>query len=343
MNDPREEDLLGYLLGALDESETAEVEQYLSEDAEARRELAALREALGPLEMTRREYATPGDLAGRTCRFVFDQARVASPAAEAAALPLDGRRSAAQMHPAIFSAGDETGFRFQDMVMAAGIVIAATLLVFPAIQGSRVQARLLACQNNLAELGRALHVYSNGHQGLFPSVPSQGNLAVASSYAPLLAAGQYLPSDRTVVCPDSALAAAGDFCIPTIEEVEAAVAPDEVARLQQTMGGSYGYSLGYQNGGRYVPIRDRRRPHFAIASDAPNGATSGHPSENHGRLGQNFLFEDGHVEFLASPQSARSGGDHFFLNDNGEVAAGLHENDAVIGAGATPPIRFVSY
>lgn len=343
MNDSREDDLLGYLLKALDEPRMIEVERQLSENTEASRELASWREVLGSLERTRREYAPPADLADRTCRFVFDQASVASRAATSADTQLDAHRPVPQMHPAVFAAGEDASFRWQDLVMAVGIFIAATLLVFPAIQGSRTQARLLACQNNLAELGRALHTYSDGHQGVFPSMPSQGNLAVASAYAPLLAAGQYLPNDQTVVCPDSPLAAAGNFRIPTIEEVEAAVSPDEVARLQQTMGGSYGYSLGYQDAGRYVPIRDHRRPHFALVADAPNSLAAGHPSENHGRLGQNFLFEDGHVEFLASPRSARTGGDHFFLNDNGEVAAGLHENDAVIGAGATPPIRFVSY
>jgi hypothetical protein len=52
------------------------------------------------------------------------------------------------------------------------------------------------------------------------------------------------------------------------------------------------------------------------------------------------LFEDGHVRFTTSPQPSDPGGDDFFLNDDGVVAAGLHENDAVIGAGATPPIRY---
>jgi hypothetical protein len=337
MIDSLDETLLGYLVGALDEDQHAEVERQLATDADARRRLAVLRKGLVPLEEARGEFEPPAGLAARTCRFVFEQAD-----AQEEPAVVGGGRPVVRMHEVALSGGTEGSFRWQDMAMAVGIVIAASLLLFPAIHGSRVQARLMACQDNLRELGSALTNYSERHQGYFPKVPEKGNLAAASAYGPILASGQYLPSDKTVVCPDSPLATTGDFCIPTLEEVKTAASPDEIQQMQQVMGGSYGYTLGYQDGDQYSATRNLRRPHFAIASDAPEQGSDGQWSNTHGRMGQNFLFEDGHVRFLTAPQSTDVRGDHFFLNDDGKVAAGVHENDAVIGAGATPPIRFVS-
>ncbi len=344
MSDSLREDLLGYLLGVLDPQRQAEVEQYLAEDAEARRQLALLNRALAPLDATRREYAPPPDLAARTCRFVAAQTTAPeAPAEPNAAGVVSGRRpSAVRMHAVESSGGEDSRFRWQDLVMAAGVVVAASILLFPAIHGSRVQARLLACQNNLRKLGTALTDYSEYHEGFFPEVPTTGNLAAASAYAPILAASPFLDEDQLdVVCPDSSLAEADSFSIPTLEEVEAADSPEQVKAMQETMGGSYGYSLGYQEDGEYRPTENLRRASFALASDAPSPSLPSHLSENHGRLGQNVLFEDGHVRFLTSPQPSDSGGDDFFMNDDGVVAAGLHQNDAVIGAGATPPIQYV--
>ena len=125
------------------------------------------------------------------------------------------------MHPIELPAAAEGRFHWQDLVMAAGIVVAASLLLFPAIHGSRVQARLLACQGNLRELGTALTNYSEYHGGVFPKVPTEGNLAAASAYAPILVADKLLPEDRLVLCPGSPLADLGSFYVPSLDEIEA--------------------------------------------------------------------------------------------------------------------------
>lgn len=130
------------------------------------------------------------------------------------------------------------------------------------------------------------------------------------------------------------------FVIPTLAQVEATQSDEELKQLQETMGGSYGYTLGFQQNGAYYPTRNLRRANFALASDAPSPWLPNHQSENHDRHGQNVLFEDGHVRFLASPRP-NDRMDDLFLNDEGLVAAGTHQNDSVIGSGATPPIRYV--
>jgi len=341
MTDWLQEDLLGYVLGALDEEEAAEIERRLAEDPQGQERLAAISQALSPLAAARREYEPPPGLASRTCRFVLGRGESRFPARAAALVGTVQRPAPTAMHPIELPAAPETHFYWQDLLMAVGVIVAASLLLFPAIHGSRVQARLLACQDNLRELGNSLTRYSEYHGGMFPEVPSEGKLAAASVYAPILAANNLLPEDRLVVCPASPVAQTGSFRVPTLEEIEAAGSPETLAELQQTMGGSYGYSLGYQDKAGYHPTRNLRRANFAIAADAPGSLAPSRLSENHGRLGQNVLFEDGHVRFATSPRVGESRGDDFFVNDEGLVAAGVHANDAVIGAGATPPIRYV--
>jgi hypothetical protein len=64
------EQLLGYLLGALEVEETVFVEQSLVGDAEAQGHLELLRLALAPLEPLRQEVNAPEGLASRTCQRV---------------------------------------------------------------------------------------------------------------------------------------------------------------------------------------------------------------------------------------------------------------------------------
>src|SRR5262249_41996420 len=91
--------------------------------------------------------------------------------------------------------------------------------------------------------------------------------------------------------------------------------------------------LGYVANGECVAVRDRNRWAFAIMADSPSAALDGEPSGNHGRLGQNVLFEDGSVRFLRW-EDLTTGcvllGDLIFFNDDNEVAPGKQPDDAVI-------------
>lgn len=323
--------MLGYLLGALEEDEQAAAERNLAKDAALRRELTVLSRSLAPLDASRARHEPPAGLAERTCRFVW-----ASGQARAAA-PVQPRREArpTRMRPVTLPAVGEVQYRWQDVLVVAGVIVAASVLLFPAIHGSRVQARLLACQNNLRELGAALTEYGELNHGYFPRVPAQGNLAVASVFAPILKDSQLLPSFQMLVCPDSPAAEGPAIDVPSLARLASIAQPDQLKRLQDQMGGSYGYTLGYRDRAGYHGTRNLRRSQFALASDAPAPGLPGRQSHNHGRHGQNCLMEDGHVRFFVTPRPAT---DDFFLNDDGAVAAGVHVNDSVIGAGATPPL-----
>jgi len=328
MTDPTRDDLLGYLLGALEEDEQAVVERALAENEGLRHDLTVLSRGLAPLDATCPRHDPPADLVERTCRFVWSEVGDAAPPVRP--------RAAARMRPVEPSAVGVVQYRWQDALVAAGVIVAASVLLFPALQSSRVQARLAACQNNLRELGASLAQFSQAHDGAFPRVPAQGRLAVASAFAPILAENHLLPNPGVLVCPDSSMAEPDPIHVPSLVELDAIDSPEQLRSVQEQMGGSYGYTLGYLDAaGEVHGARDLGRSQYALVSDAPSAWLPGRQSANHGHHGQNVLFEDGHVQFLVSPRRAL---DDFFHNDAGLVAAGVHADDSVIAAGATAPL-----
>ena len=321
--------LIGYLLGALDGPEQELLEKQLETDPELRRELQQLDASVELLRADCEGYAPPDGLAPATCQFVAQRtgrqpvapARVQLASAQLAETPTGSRWSLA------------------DLVVAAGVIAAAALLFFPAIANSRFQSQLTGCQNNFRQLGLALNQYSLQHNDYFPYIPPHGNLAAAGTYAPILLEGGYITRPQIFLCPSSALAAkAASYRVPKLVEFRVADGQTLVI-LRRIVGGSYGYNLGYMVGDRHSGTRNRGRVHFALMADAPSLHLAGHRSANHGGRGQNVLFENGCVRYLITCQTGDSG-DDVFLSDRGFVEAGLHPDDAVIGNSASRPILF---
>jgi hypothetical protein len=328
MSDSAREQLLGHLLGALESDEQAEIETRLGSDPECRKELALLRRQLAPLAVLKHDFAPPPGLTERTCRYVAEY--------RAAPTPAKGR-----LRPEVAPPSWISRMSWLDITMATVVAAAACLLIFPAIQSSRFNSHRALCADNLRELGGALHQYSQSHQGYFPAVPGQGKLAAAGIYAPVLAQNGLLTEVNRIVCPDSSLAAQmNGFRVPTYGELEL-TPPAKMVDYRSTMGGSYGYNLGYTRNGECQPTKNLYRDNFAIMSDAPNSNASNLQSVNHGGRGQNVLFENGAVQFLTTTQPLGSN-DDIFTNDDGQVAAGLNPNDSVLGSSSTAPITFVN-
>lgn len=306
------EHLLGYLLGALEPAEQRAVEERLETDAELRRELEALREKLVPLaESEEPEPEPPPCLAARTCQYVM-----------------------ARMGPVAGQFASRSQWRVQDVIVAAGIFVALGMLLFPAVLNSRTQAQLRACEKNLLTLGRALAQYSQLHDGRFPEVPLEGKLAVAGIYAPTLRdAG--LIDHRDVICPAGKSCRWSNFRLPSVNEIRAAEG-ETLRVLQCRVGGSYGYTLGYVEKGRYHGPRNRARATFALMADSPAQHPAVH-SDDPACRGQNVLFEDGHVSFLTACR-LEDCGDHIFQNALGIVSAGIGPDDAVIAPSFVSPI-----
>jgi hypothetical protein len=313
------EQLLGYLLGALDEPERSAVEQRLKTDRAWQEEVERLRELLGPLTGDCTEIAPPLGLARKTCRYVEE--------VEAAAT----RIAAAEM----VTVASPLRWSFQDTLVATAVVAALILILLPAFGNSRFHSEVVGCQNNLRQLGMALVGYSSLHGGEFPSADGDGALGVAGSYALLLQKDGLLTETQLLICPAGARLRDEPLQIPTWKEI-ARADPVQLAVFRGTVGGDYGYNLGVVIAGRYQPVRNQARENFALMADAPSPHLDGRPSNNHGSFGQNMLFEPGHVKFI------RTRGLRLplepLVNDQGIVAAGLHPNDAVIAPSHAAPL-----
>jgi hypothetical protein len=325
------EHLLGYLLDALEPDERQRVEDALERDPSLRRELQALDDGLVLLRQAERSIDLPAGLAERTCRTVTEQAAShAARGAPATTAPKRGR-------PAVVAgeAGSHVRQRtLPDVLVAAGVVLAATLVVFPAIQQSRVSARLAGCQNNLRKIGLALAQYCQHNHDHLPSIPPG---STAGIYAVRLKDGGYLDGEGWNLCPGAVRSGQrGRGYVPTWDEFHAARGP-VLAQFQRSMGGSYGFTLHYVKDGVYRCVKNRRRPTFAIMSDTPCAQPEGLRSANHGGRGQNVLYEDGHVQYLTGC-TAKGCRDHIFLNDQKVAAAGCHVDDAVIGESSAWPL-----
>jgi hypothetical protein len=325
------EQLLGYLIGALEDAERDEVERRLADDPRWQRELVTLQARLEPLAETCEEFEPPADLVDRTCDLIENHAEQR---------PVSLARSILARSMATF--GPPTSrWTMADCVVAAGVCLVAALVFLPAIMNSRYIAQVDACQDNLRQIGMALSEYSDkAGVGFFPAVPREGNRAFAGVYAPVLIDNGYLVEPRVVLCPSSALASQLiDFRVPTLVEIDNA---DEqsVAGMKQVAGGSYGYSLGVVINGEHRAPRNRGREFFALMSDMPTGPVANTASINHAGRGWNMLYESGRVQYLVAG-SVNHNQDDPFRNLRGVVEAGLGEDDAVIGSSGSPPFQTI--
>jgi hypothetical protein len=318
------ENLLGFLLDALAPDEQQRVEFELNQNPKLRDELKSLESHLRPLGMCDRPQPIepPAGLAARTCEFVA--ARSATLVTPAGALVFQGVER-------------ERRFTWSDFVTMAAVIVAAASLFFPALSFSHFQAQIATCQNQLRLIGFGLHEYSDRQPDhSFPAPEVAGNRAAAGIVAPVLVSHK-LADSRTFFCPaSSASRPAGSFRVPLPEELDQAMGP-ELKSLMSSMGGDYGYNMGYVEDGTLVPARDQRRSGYALAGDAPSNARPRRVSANHRGDGQNILYEDGHVQFLRHLPSPSILDDPYH-NRDGWVAVGVDGDDAVLGASNDHPM-----
>ncbi len=342
--------LVGYLCGALDEHEHADVERNLADNPDLRAELDLLRGAFKPLAIDADHHAPPVGLATRTCDAIFSTCRTSGSAGAASQSTLDARVRPAKV--ALRSAMTDfprelvrRNWRMIDSAIALGAIAAAALLFFPALVQSRYLAQMDQCQANLGTLGNALTSYAQHgpENGYYPRIARHGNHAVAGIYGVRLLENGYLDSPKHLICPSSPLAARSKpFVVPTSATL-AKASGEELREYQRTMGGSYGYALGFVQNGRYVPTQHRGVYWNPVLADAYD-PTDGRPNScNHGGCGQNVLFENGKVGYLSSCHVIDKAGDEsiddedIFRNRRRDIAAGLGRFDFVLGDSASNP------
>ena len=312
------EQLVGYVLGALDPDERRDVEAALAEPRDGerlRRDLELVRSAVSPLARDRDALPAPTGLAARTLAFVAAQT---APESRPAIRPLSPAADEARPR----------GRAWLDRALMAATALAACVLVLPLVRQAIDDARDRRQERNLQRLSTALQGYAESH-GFYPTPPGEGPLSRAGLFAPTLVAEERIVADDgTLLAPGSALHRRGGFRVPTLAELEAAVGTPKFDELVRNMAGDYGYTLGHRDAsGVLQPNRNRRRFDHPLVADDPDHTAE--RSDNHPEGIHHVLFEDGHVERLKADGLHR--GDHLYRNHEGEVAAGVDPEDAVIG------------
>jgi len=351
------EDLIGYLLGALEPHEMRRVAQWLEDDPKARLELESLERSLRPLEEAYEPpESPPPDLIARTLAALPpmpspDANGLASSMSEAqkTADPVDSGSSEIvelpKLDPSLENAGGR-GYGWTDWLGAAAAAVVMLTVIIPALAAGRLEARKTACQDHLRQFGTAITQYvSHSPQERMPAVAEKGREAFAGVFMIRLNEAGLLTDTDLRWCPSldqpqSKDAALTDLAtVPSLDDLHDAPV-DRLKQIQQYAGGQYAYNLGVIEEDRLKSPRFEARSSFAIMSDAPlpgiTGTTQHGKVVGHHGTGINVLYEDGRVRFI--PLAAlETMPDHPLLNHRGEVEAGVSVDDATLAPSWRPP------
>lgn len=358
------EDLLGYLLSALQPHEMRRVDQRLQDEPQLREQLAQVQRMLRSLDRAvaaEEVVEVPPHLIARTLANIPERCPAASDLAAQEAAPAPRRDSGVTLRP-----GQEPPPRgrrsWADLLAMTAAAVAMVALLFPLAARLRSEARSVACQDNLRQLGVALGQFAmRESESHLPALAQQGPEAFSGMYAVRLADRGLLSDASLRWCPatDLPLAEAppptGDGSSRTAPALTHLVVGKDLERaadardvsllrwLQRVAGGHYAYSLGVINGTRYDAPQYEGRTSFAVLGDAP---ISGHQVTDgvdvsklrwsHGGDGANLLYEDGSVRHLRIPAMLGLA-DHPFVNHRGSFEAGVNIDDASLAPSWRPP------
>lgn len=313
--------LVEYLLNGLDDPTRQKVEDRLGHDPTLQKRLDILRQALAPLEADRDGVVPPPSLIPNTIALVAEH--MCRPLPQA---PPPKREAGLLARP---------WWRRADVLIAACLVIAALGIAAPLlVHSQRARQQTVQCQENLRLLYTALEDYHFRH-GRYPHVAEEKPRDVAGMALPILREARSLAEKKPLLCPG---VKEPNASLASLDELRG-MAPVAFANCAPTLNPTYAYHLGHVNGDNAYHAPDKVAAGFRslmpLMADAPPCDGSAN-SANHGGVGQNVLFQDGHVRFVTS-RNVGVGGDDIFLNKGGRVAAGLDPMDAVLGCSAAKP------
>ena len=326
------EQLIRYLLGELDADERRDLQSRLKSSPELRAELEQLRSCFAA-NQDEDLFApdAPSGLASRTAGLVVG--------GEGASKSLGARQATEVSHAGDPPAG-LLGWSLADLTVAGGVMLAVSMLIFPAIRNSRDGTRRVLCQDNLRQIEVLIATYAQGHSGLIPEV---GPRDPAGIFAIRLVGRDYISSDdlaKLLVCPGAPVAdkiRAGVYRIvlPSGAEIRA-MSPAQLAHASANASPCYNYRLPYQLAGKYVSIRDEHRSMSPVLSDATGDEQPDSMSPNHGGRLVQVQCADGSLRLLTSV-TLPGMSDDMYHNDLGKVAAGVGPWDTVLApSNATP-------
>jgi hypothetical protein len=321
--------LIRYLLGELEPEEHDAVQRELAASPELRGELAHLRSCFAESSHSEETGAVPPrGLAERVTERVTNSD-------EMLVSPYGLSRADASEPPT-----GALGWSLADLTVAGGVVLAVSMLLFPALRESRDGTRRTVCQHNQSQLWFIVSDYADKHCGFFPRVEPNENAAI---FAVKLVEENYISAEDLavlLVCPGAPLAhkiRSKEYAIkiPTVAELQA-MTPAEYEEAKQHMSPMIAYRFGSFVGPQYYYIRKEPGPHSALFADAPGDGEDGVISPNHGGTITQVMNANGNLRVLTSCTMPGLN-DDLFHNARGRRAAGLGRDDAVLGSGETSP------
>jgi hypothetical protein len=323
-----EENLVGYLLNALDPEEQREVERAIQNDPETRRRLELLERALQPLSADADNPPPPVDLRFRVLARVAED-RLEHPLLRLKAPPIGSER------------GGRSWWRRADVLAAAILMLVVGPLVPSAVSYAKSRFQIGQCQNNLRAFHTSLMAYTDLHDGRLPRVDKEPPRNLAGVVVPILYQ-EGLAQGLDIRCPSSQTP---EVPLHSLAELDTAYTNHEISfgRLANQLSGGYAYAMGYQDASGQlhglrvdsvlmdndlIPVM-ADRPSFNQTQGVFTAPTPN--SLNHDSRGQNVLYLGGAVRFVTNTHIGAYG-DDIYLNQQNRIAAGLFRLDSVLGA-----------
>jgi hypothetical protein len=326
--------LVRYLMGELDGPELRQLEAQLRASAELRSELAYLRSCFQTADDDQDGPAgPPRGLAERTSERVNEY---------------DGgdlnERSGSLLHRRSTSVtafatdvdppSGSLSWSFADFVVAAGVCLAVSMLLLPALSDSRDAVLRRGCQDNLRKWNvlLALNVQNNDSVYLPVGHFREGKndiyvLQIASKRLASLDELKKMGScpgkaNNSIPSPQQSLLQMVAAPTPTLP-VNSACSLQQDDAPQTLL--DYAIDVGYEDEAGLHGRRIERSSYVPVMTDAPGSNSKGHISPNHPGI-IHVLFQDGHVKLMRA--CARTV--DWFTNDKGLKKAGCNQEDLVL-------------
>lgn len=332
-------DLLGYVLHALPTDEERQIESYLEEQPDARREVLRLRPLCQALD-AQETFEPSQELIVRTLRAVANERSLEKQIAPASSKSPTTTYPTLEPWKASTYDAPPSQWRRADAWALVAVVMLLCLAIPPVLQYVRDRALQTECRDNMRQLYTSFDSYMTDHRGAIPVLATDGPASHAGVYASLLHDAGLWGEQLRLGCPP------GSATKPqTLAEVQ--LHQEQEQNYWQRFGGNYAYNMGYlqnkdgtpkmvsikRGDGDSIPILADRPPRFGEASNLLLAN-----SPNHGGRGQNVLHLGGHVNFQKY-RSADSGDDRdIFRNDNNLPNAGTQLRDIVLGPSEARPV-----
>ncbi len=201
----------------------------------------------------------------------------------------------------------QKAFTLIELLVVIAIIGLLMTIFIPVARVSRQRGRISACANNLRQIGIALELYADDHNGYYPRDKTN-----TDNLRPLYPA--YIDDIKTFMCPAVMVKIPRSQWVSKPEHLERA-RDDDRGSPKANIGMDYEYRGTQPEVAGGPPMRpswkySEMNPHtFVLVYDNDNRGESGQgqridPEDNHGMAGGNKYFADGSVRWYPADKWA---------------------------------------